>query len=101
MHVIDNMVIISKIANYLIINIIGNNDIFCLNFIVCQNGNVSMHHILSCIVLSCIMLCHQQKPHGTYVLSKQRWQNFQFNYMDKTLPCSKLFLVLCLLYNNC
>jgi len=69
--------------------------LYCVSKWQCINPSYSiMHYIIV------HQLCHQHKPHGTYVLCKQRWQNFQYDYMDKTLPCFKLFLVLCLLCNN-
>jgi hypothetical protein len=51
-------------------------------FVVYQNNNVSMHHISSCIMLSCIMVYHQHKSYGTYILCKEGWGNFQNDHMD-------------------
>jgi len=55
---------------------------FLKNFVVYQNNNVLMHHISSCIMLSCIMVYHQHKFYDTYILCKEGWGNFQNDYMD-------------------
>jgi hypothetical protein len=50
---------------------------------------------------SCIMLYHQHKYYGTYVLIKEGWGNFQNDY----IACIKFFiderLNVYLLYYNC
>jgi hypothetical protein len=72
---------------------------FC--FVVYHNGNVLMHQISTCIMSSCIMLYHQHKYYGTYVLIKEGWGNFQNDY----IACIKFFiderLNVYLLYYNC
>jgi hypothetical protein len=85
-HVSENRVIVSKIILKLTINILENIDIYI--FVVYGNGNLPMHHIPSCImssyiVLSCIMLYHQHKSYGIYVLCKESWGKVQHDYMDK------------------
>jgi len=65
--------IVSKI--YQGINITRSISIF-FHFVVYRNGNVSMHHIPSCIMSFCIMLYHQHKFYGTYVLCKEGWGTF-------------------------
>jgi hypothetical protein len=62
--------------------------IFVLFFIVYQNYNVDMHQISSCIMSLYIMLCYHHKFHGTNVLCKEGWENFQHDYIHKRLPCS-------------
>ncbi len=86
MHVSEkkNKLIVNKIIFDLAINIpqnIGN----LFYFVVCQNGNVSMHHIPSCIMSLCIMLYHQHKSYSTYVSCNERSGNFQNNKMHKKL----------------
>ncbi len=74
MHVSENMVIVSKIIFYLTINISSNIDKFSF--------------ILLCIEMAmdqCIMLYHQHKSYGTYVLCMEGWGKFQNDYMDKIL----------------
>jgi hypothetical protein len=83
-HVGENRVIVSKIIFFLAINIpgsIGKKNYF----VVYQNDNVSMHHIPSCIMSSCIMLYHQHKSYGTYVLCKEGWGKLQNDYMHKKI----------------
>jgi hypothetical protein len=77
-HVSENKIIVSKFAFYLVINIVENIGYFIL--FLYWIGNVSRHHISTCI-----MLCHQHKSHYTYVLCKQRW--IIIDYMNKKLPC--------------
>ncbi len=76
MHVSENRVIVSNIA--------GNTNFIFLTLLY-RNDNVSMHHISSCIMSSCIMLYHQHKSYGTYVLCKEGWGKVQNDYMQKAL----------------
>jgi hypothetical protein len=62
-----NRVIVGKSFFHLTTNISRGTDFF-KKIVVYQNGNVSMHHIPSCIMSSCIMLYHQ---HKSYVLCKE------------------------------
>jgi hypothetical protein len=83
-HVSENRVIVSKIFFNLVVNIPGSIGNF-FYFVVYGNDNVSMHHIPSCTMSSCIILYHQHKSYGTYVLCKEGWGKFQNNYMHKKL----------------
>jgi hypothetical protein len=83
-HVSENRVIVSKIFFNLVVNIPGSIGNF-FYFVVYRNDNVSMHHIPSCIISSCIILYHQHKSYGTYVLCKEGWGKFQNNYTHKKL----------------
>jgi hypothetical protein len=46
--------------------------------------NASYFHHASCH--QCIMLCHQYKSHGIYILCKQGWFFFQNDSIEKRLP---------------
>jgi hypothetical protein len=74
------MVIVSKTVFYLAINILNSIDNFVFTLLCIENGNASMYHIPSCI-----MLYHQHISYGTYVLCKEGWGKFQNDYMDKIL----------------
>jgi hypothetical protein len=85
-HVIDNKVIISKIINYLIVNIVGNNDYFCFTLLcvkMAMSQCIIFHHALyyhaSCYVININPMVHM------YCVNKGG-NFFQYDYMDKTLP---------------
>ncbi len=73
----ENKIIVNKIIFYLAINVAGNSDIFLFYFVVYRNGNVSMHHIPSCIMSSCIMLYHQHKPYIHMYRVRKGGENFK------------------------
>jgi hypothetical protein len=61
-HMNKNNKIVSENTFHLLINIVGNNDIFCFTL---QHIEITMYW---CIMPLCIMLCYHHESHDTYVL---------------------------------
>jgi hypothetical protein len=99
-HVNENMVIVSKIVFYLVVNIVRNINKFLRNLLYIEMAMyqcIIFHHALChhalCYIININPMVHM------YILCKEGWGNFHNDYMDRSFINKHLNV--CLLYYNC